>query len=132
MSSAEALAAAFESVSPEVDRFHRIADSSAAPIYTTDERGQITYYNQAGADFWGRRPQLGTSCWCGSRKLYWPDGTPLPQDECPVATVLNERRSIRGLQAIAGRPDGTRAAFMPYPTPCLTVLENYRGDQHAG
>ena len=31
------------------------------------------------------RPELGKSEFCGSWKLYWPDGTPLPHDECPMA-----------------------------------------------
>jgi PAS domain S-box-containing protein len=60
---------------------------------------------------------LGTSTYCGSWKLYWPDGTPLPHDECPMAMALKERRPIRGMEAIAERPDGTRVPFIPYPTP---------------
>ena len=33
-------------------------------IYTTDAGGKITYYNQAAADFAGRRPKLGSDEWC--------------------------------------------------------------------
>jgi PAS domain-containing protein len=74
MSSAEALAAALEPVFHDnEERFRRIAEALPAPIYTTDAVGRITYYNQAAAEFWGRHPQLGTSYWCGSWKLYWPD-----------------------------------------------------------
>ena len=34
-----------------------------------------------------------------------------------MATAIRERRSIRGLTAIAERPDGRRVNFGPYPTP---------------
>jgi PAS domain S-box-containing protein len=86
-------------------------------IYTTDAEGRITFYNQAAAELWGHRPELGTSQWCGSWRLYWPDGRPLPHDECPMAQTLKENRPVRGIEAIAERPDGTRIRFLPYPTP---------------
>src|SRR6202043_2089141 len=85
--------------------------------YTKDAAGHITFYNDAAAELWGVRPQLGKSEFCGSWKLYWPDGTPLPHDECPMALSLKEKRPIRGMEAIAERPDGTRVPFIPYPTP---------------
>jgi PAS domain S-box-containing protein len=86
-------------------------------IYTTDAEGRITFYNQAAADLWGHRPELGSSQWCGSWRLYWPDGTPLPHDQCPMAVALKEGRPVRDVEAIAERPDGTRVPFRPYPTP---------------
>ncbi len=85
-------------------------------VYTTDAEGSITFYNQAAADLWGYRPPLGSK-WCGSWRIYWPDGTPLPHDECPMAITLKEGRAVRGYEAIAERPDGTRVPFIPYPTP---------------
>jgi PAS domain S-box-containing protein len=84
-------------------------------VYTTDAEGHITFFNEAAADLWGRRPEIGEE-WCGSLKLFWPDGRPMPHDECPMAIALKERRSVRGYEGIAERPDGTRAAFVPYPT----------------
>jgi PAS domain S-box-containing protein len=86
-------------------------------VYTTDAAGHITFYNDAAAELWGVRPELGKSEFCGSWKLYWPDGTPLPHHECPMALALKERRPVRGMEAIAERPDGTRVPFIPYPTP---------------
>src|SRR5947209_16640147 len=86
-------------------------------VYTTDAEGRITFYNRAAAELWGHHPELGSSQWCGSWRLYWPDGRPLPHDECPMAVALKEGRPVRGVEAIAERPDGTRVRFMPYPTP---------------
>jgi len=45
------------------------------------------------------------------------DGTPMQHDQCPMAIALKQGRPIRGRQAIAERPDGTRVPFMPFPTP---------------
>jgi PAS domain S-box-containing protein len=86
-------------------------------VYTTDAEGRITFYNRAAAEMWGHNPELGTSQWCGSWRLYWPDGRPLPHDRCPMAIALKEGRKVRGVEAIAERPDGTRVRFLPYPTP---------------
>jgi PAS domain S-box-containing protein len=86
-------------------------------IYTTDAAGRITFYNEAAAQLWGCRPELGKSEFCGSWKLYWPDGRPLPHGQCPMALALKEQREVRGMEAVAERPDGTLVHFAPYPTP---------------
>ena len=88
-----------------------------AAIYVTDADGRITYYNPAAAELWGVEPEIGTAKWCGSWRLYWADGTPLPHDECPMAMTLKTGEPVRGVEAIAERPDGTRVRFLPYPTP---------------
>jgi PAS domain S-box-containing protein len=94
-----------------------ILDALPAAIYATDAHGRIIYYNEAAAELWGARPELGKSEWCGSWKLYRPDGTRLAHDECPMALAVKEKRAIRGIEAVAERPDGRRVPFMPYPTP---------------
>ena len=55
--------------------------------------------------------------WCVTWKLFWPDGTPLRHEDCPMAIALKENRPVRDVEAIAERPDGSRICFMPYPTP---------------
>src|SRR5580698_4649838 len=104
-------------VSPrENDHFRQVVETLPAAIYITDADGVITYYNDAAAQLWGWRPELGKNHWCGSWKLFWPDGRALPHDQCPMATALRERRPNRGMEAIAERPDGVRVPFLPYPT----------------
>ena len=97
-------------------QFRELLDALPAAIYTTDAAGRITFYNKAAADLWGCSPELGSE-WCGSWRLYEPDGTPLPHDRCPMAIALKEDRPVRGVEAIAERPDGTHVPFIPYPTP---------------
>ena len=96
---------------------HQLLDALPAAVYTTDAEGRITFYNDAAAELWGQRPALGSSEWCGSWKLLRPDGTPMAHDECPMAVALKEQRPVRGLEAIAERPDGTRVPFLACPTP---------------
>src|SRR5690606_37347929 len=86
-------------------------------VYTTDAEGRITFFNEAAAEFWGHRPELGESFWCGSFKLFHPDGRPMAHEDCPMAVCLREGVAVRGAEAVAERPDGTRVPFAPYPTP---------------
>ena len=88
-----------------------------AAIYTTDAQGKITYFNEAAVEFSGRTPVLGSDEWCVTWKLFHPDGTPLPHDQCPMAVALKEGRAVRGVEAVAERPDGMRVPFIPFPTP---------------
>lgn len=37
-----------------------------AAIYITDAAGRITFFNEAAAELWGCRPELGESTFCGS------------------------------------------------------------------
>jgi PAS domain S-box-containing protein len=97
--------------------FRDILEALPAAVYATDADGRITYYNEAAATLWGCRPELGKAAWCGSWKIFWPDGRPLPHDQCPMAIALQEGRPVRGIEAIAERPDGTRVPFLPFPTP---------------
>jgi PAS domain S-box-containing protein len=97
--------------------YRQILDTLPAAVYLTDCEGRITYYNEAAVDLWGHRPPLGTSRWNGSWKLYWPDGRPMRHDECPMAITVRDQRSVRGFEAVAERPDGSRTPFIPYPTP---------------
>ena len=105
----------FDAPSIDSPSYRQFLEALGVAVYTTDAEGRITFFNEAAADFWGRRPEIGEE-WCGSWKLFWPDGRPMRHDECPMAIALKEARSVRGQEGIAERPDGTRAAFVPYPT----------------
>ncbi len=98
-------------------RLQELLAAIPAAIYTTDAEGKITYFNELAVEFAGRTPVLGSDQWCVTWKLYHPDGTPLPHNQCPMAIALKEGRAVRGAEAIAERPDGTRVPFIPFPTP---------------
>lgn len=103
-----------------------LLEALPAAVYTTDAEGHITFYNKAAAEMSGRTPQVG-DLWCVTWRLYNPDGTPLPHNECPMAVALRENRAVRGVEAIAERPDGRRIPFIPYPTPLHDAEGNLVG-----
>ena len=112
------------------DSERRLKDLLAAipaAIYTTDAQGKITYFNEKAVELAGRTPTPGSDEWCVTWKLYRPDGTPLPHDQCPMAIALKEGRPIRNAEAIAERPDGSRVPFIPYPTPLRDANGNVVG-----
>jgi PAS domain S-box-containing protein len=96
---------------------HSALDELPVPIYTTDAEGAVTYWNRACIDFAGREPQLGQDRWCVTWKIYTTTGELLPHDKCPMAEAIRRQQIIRNQVAIAERPDGSRVAFRPYPTP---------------
>jgi PAS domain S-box-containing protein len=107
-----------EAGSPEAEqRAQELLEALPAAICTTDLDGRITFYNQAAATLWGRQPDPGNDQWCGSWKLRWPDGRLMEHAECPIATAIREQRSVRGLEAVAERPDGSLVPFMAFATP---------------
>lgn len=90
-----------------------------SPLYVTDAEGVITYFNRACIDFAGRTPVIGEDRWCVTWRLYSAAGEPLSHEQCPMALSIREKRPIRGVQAVAECPRGSRTAFTPYPTPLL-------------
>jgi PAS domain S-box-containing protein len=92
-----------------------LLEALPAAVYTTDATGRITFYNKAAVEMSGRTPRPG-DMWCVTWRLFNVDGSPLPHDQCPMAVALKENRPVRGAEAIAERPDGSRVPFIPTPT----------------
>ncbi len=110
-----ALAAPGSSTSAE--ELRALADELHDPVYVTDAEGFLTYYNPAAERFWGWQPPPRQQQWCGSWRLFEPGGVPLPHPECPTAVARREARPVRGQAVVAGRPDGSKALCLPFPTP---------------
>jgi PAS domain S-box-containing protein len=108
---------AAETLREKERQFRVMIDALPIAIYTTDAAGCLTHFNPAAAEFSGRVPELGSDHWCVTWKLYHSDGTPMLHDQCPMAIALKEGRAVRGEEAIAELPDGTRRWFEPFPTP---------------
>ena len=98
---------------------HAVLSTLPTPIYTTDAQGLVTFFNEACIGFTGRTPAVGKDRWCVTWKLYGEDGVFLAHEDCPMAVAIKEKRKVRGVVAVAERPDGTRVMFAPYPTPLL-------------
>lgn len=99
------------------DHLSEKLDAFPVAIYITDAEGLITHFNRACIAFAGREPTALHDRWCVTWKLYTREGVGLPHAECPMAVAIHERRKVRGVSAVAERPDGSRVTFVPYPTP---------------
>lgn len=97
--------------------YRQVLDALPAAVYMTDADGRISYFNQAAVGLAGREPRLGIDQWCVTYRLRTPEGIELPLDQCPMAVALQENRPVRGVEAMALRPDGTLVPFLPFPTP---------------
>jgi PAS domain S-box-containing protein len=113
------LLAARAEVGRQEAQLRQVLDALPAAVYTTDDKGTITYFNRFAAELAGREPEIGKDQWCVTFRLYTPDGKYLPHDQCPMAIALKEHRPIRGVEAMAQRPDGTFFPFLPFPTPLM-------------
>jgi len=102
-------------------------EALAAAVYMTDAQGRLIFYNEAAARVWGYRPELRQSKFCGSCKLYRPDGTPLPHEASPLAMALQTKRPIGEVEAVTERPDGTRVSCLSYATPLFDAAGQLTG-----
>jgi len=99
------------------DALAEVLEALPAPIYLTDADGWVTHFNSACIGFAGRQPIAGKDRWCVTWRLYDDAGAALPHERCPMAVAIKEKRPIRGILAVAERPDGSRVMFAPHPTP---------------
>jgi PAS domain S-box-containing protein len=102
-------------------RYRQLVQGLPAAVYTCDAQGRIQMFNEAAAELWGQSPEIGKAAWCGSHRIFRPDGTPLALDECPMATAIKTGQSAGPAEIIIERPDGTRRHALAHPEPVLDV-----------
>jgi PAS domain S-box-containing protein len=101
------------------ERYRFLFESSPAAVYSIDASGVIQEFNRCAAELWGRSPMLGDTDerFCGSHKMFRPDGTFMPHDRCPMAQVVSgEVSEVRNAEVTIQRPDDSR----------ITVIVNIR------
>ena len=106
---------------------YELFDHLPIAIYTCDKDGYITSFNKAAVKLWGRTPETNKELWCGSWKIFKPNGQPLPLDTCPMARTLKEGIAIEGEEIIIQRPDGALVNVLPYPVPVFDTNGNITG-----
>ncbi len=99
------------------EQFRNLVLALPTAVYTTDQTGCITLFNEHAVELWGRRPEIGKDRWCGSWKMFRPDGVPLPHDQSPLAMALHGVCGVRGEETVIERPDGSKAYVLSYPEP---------------
>jgi len=107
-----------ETIRRSEKRYRTLFDLVPVAIYACDAYGSIQDYNQRAVELWGREPGLASKeqKFCGSHKIYYPDGRPMPHEECPMARVLHgEKLAPKDLEIVVERPDGERRHVIPAP-----------------
>jgi PAS domain S-box-containing protein len=79
-------------------------------VYVCDRDGLVLRYNGRAAELWGRSPKPGdpNERFCGSHRMFRPDGSLLPHHQCPMAEVLRTGIPVREQEVHIERPDGSR------------------------
>ncbi len=98
-------------VSEGPDRYRTLFDLAPVAVYSCDANGVIQEYNTRAAELWGRKPKPGDTDerFCGSFKMYRPDGSFMPHEQCPMGDVLSGK--IPGMhdgEVHIERPDSSR------------------------
>ncbi len=107
-------------------RYRTLFDLVPVAVYTCDAKGLILEFNQRAAELWGREPQTNNprEKFCGSFKIFYPDGRMMPHKDCPMARVLRgEKVPARDREIVVEREDGIRRSVAVNPT----ALKNDRG-----
>lgn len=99
------------------ERYRQLLQHLPIAVYATDAQGRIQFHNSAAVALWGRLPDLSQDRWCGSSRIYRPDGEALSLDRCPMAVALKESRAIEAAEIVIERPDGSRRHVLAYPHP---------------
>jgi PAS domain S-box-containing protein len=109
------------------ERYRSLFDLVPVCVYACDSDGLIREYNQRAVDLWGRAPEKNSpeEKFCGSFKLFYPDGRFMPHEESPMSRALSgETLEADALEAIVERPDGLRKNVIAQPR----ALLNERGE----
>jgi PAS domain S-box-containing protein len=93
------------------ERYRTLFNLAPVAVYCCDVSGVIREYNNRAVELWGRKPELGDTDerFCGSFKMYRPDGSFMPHEQCPMGDVLTGKvQGIHDGEVHIERPDGSR------------------------
>ena len=96
-----------------------VLEAIPAAVYLCAADGTIVRFNRRATELWGRTPTVGDTDqrFCGSFRLYHPDGTLLPHARTPMATALQTSQPQRDQEVVIERPDGTRIIVLVHIDP---------------
>src|SRR6476661_5072177 len=116
-----------EAIRQSEERYRILFNLGPMAVYTIDTWGVIQEYNRQAAVLWGREPVLGDTDqrFCGSFKMFRPDGSFMPHDQCPMAEVASGKVSVvHNGEVLIERPDGSHVSVLVNIRP----LKNDRGE----
>jgi PAS domain S-box-containing protein len=120
------LAPVFGATTNQADQ---LLDLLPAAVYVCAPDGTILRFNRRAAELWGRAPLLGDprDRFCGSHRMYRPNGGPLPHDKCPMADILRDGIPVIDQEVIIERTDGSRCIALVNIRPLKDAAGNITG-----
>ena len=115
-----------EAIRQSEKRYRTLFDLVPVALYTCDAKGLIQEYNQHAVELWGREPKRNhpSEKFCGSLKIFYPDGRPMRHDNCPMARALRgEKLTAADLEIVVEQSGGARRNVLVSPT----ALRNGQG-----
>lgn len=97
------------------ERYRTLFELAPVAVYSCDASGVIREYNHRAAELWGRTPNPGDTDerFCGSFKMYRPDGSHMPHEQCPMGDVLSGKvPDVHDGEVVVERPDGSRVTVL--------------------
>ena len=116
-----------EALRESEERYRTLFDLVPVAVYSCDASGVIQQFNRRAAELWGREPAAGDTDerFCGSFKLFRPDGSFMPHEQCPMAEVVSGKiPAAHDAEVLIERPDGSRVTVIVNIRP----LKNERGE----
>ncbi|MCA1738349.1 MAG: PAS domain S-box protein [Actinobacteria bacterium] len=110
-------------------QFRRLLEKLPAGAYTCDPEGLITYFNQHAVQLWGRVPKLNDPVdrFCGSFKLFSPDGSSIAHNQCWMARTLKRGKEYNRREIVIERPDGQRLTALAHANPIYDESDKLLG-----
>jgi PAS domain S-box-containing protein len=108
-----------EAIRQSEKRYRTLFDLVPVAVYTCDAEGLIQEYNQHAVELWGREPKRNdpSEKFCGSFKIFYPDGRPMPHHKCPMARALRgEKLTATDLEILVEQSSGARRNVLVSPT----------------
>jgi len=108
-----------EAIRQSEKRYRALFDWVPVAVYTCDAKGLIQEYNQHAVELWGREPKRNdpSEKFCGSFKIFYPDGRPMPHHKCPMARSLRgEKLTATDLEILVEQSSGARRNVLVSPT----------------
>jgi PAS domain S-box-containing protein len=100
-------------------RYRTLFDFVPVAVYSCDAKGLIQDFNQRAVELWGRKPKKNDpgEKFCGSFKMFYPDGRPMPHEKCPMARALRGEKFETGdLEVLVEGKNGVRRNVLVSPT----------------
>jgi two-component system, chemotaxis family, CheB/CheR fusion protein len=112
------------------ERFRTLFDLGPVAVYYCDARGVIQNFNHRAVELWGRAPERGDTDerFCGSLKMFRPDGSFMSHEDCPMAEVVSGKiQEVHNQEVLIERPEGSQVVVVVNIRPLKNQLGEVTG-----